>query len=317
MITCIFHDAVPYISITPSCIFAWWFQQQTDKQRWKHNLHPPSVVEVNKHLFPWKIFGFETNISPNKNNSVNNSVQFSVTLAKFASENNKMIFYGKTNFTTHLLFFGPTRILSECSCNLLLLAFLQKLQLNVCELSVALCKPPLRKRCISTKQPSSTVFQLCNHAGVALTAETVDFNLCAFFSLTFVQQFSLVKCFHCAFNRTSSRYSFHMDVFVSTLPWHNCIPSLHLPTADEKTLPPAPIMLLLSTDGVLCPFSLLNLNPGTKQLVSAPSMLALEGERLPTASMETNSNLNMLLRCLHNYSLKGITEGPRASVMQD
>nr|XP_004549645.2 nuclear pore complex protein Nup214 isoform X4 [Maylandia zebra] len=50
---------------------------------------------------------------------------------------------------------------------------------------------------------------------------------------------------------------------------------------DEKTLPPAPTMLMLSTEGLLCPFALLNLNPGVKQLVVAPSNLALEGERLP------------------------------------
>ncbi|KAM9338361.1 nuclear pore complex protein Nup214 [Symphorus nematophorus] len=50
---------------------------------------------------------------------------------------------------------------------------------------------------------------------------------------------------------------------------------------DEKTLPPAPTMLMLSTEGLLCPFALLNLNPGVKQLVAAPTALALEGERLP------------------------------------
>ncbi|XP_030598399.1 nuclear pore complex protein Nup214 isoform X3 [Archocentrus centrarchus] len=50
---------------------------------------------------------------------------------------------------------------------------------------------------------------------------------------------------------------------------------------DEKTLPPAPTMLMLSTEGLLCPFALLNLNPGVKQLVLPPSNLSLEGERLP------------------------------------
>uniref|UniRef100_A0A674MFT8 Nuclear pore complex protein Nup214 n=1 Tax=Takifugu rubripes TaxID=31033 RepID=A0A674MFT8_TAKRU len=50
---------------------------------------------------------------------------------------------------------------------------------------------------------------------------------------------------------------------------------------DEKILPPAPTMLMLSTEGLLCPFALLNFNPGVKQLISPPTTLALEGERLP------------------------------------
>ncbi|XP_041816555.1 nuclear pore complex protein Nup214 isoform X2 [Chelmon rostratus] len=50
---------------------------------------------------------------------------------------------------------------------------------------------------------------------------------------------------------------------------------------DEKTLPPVPTMLMLSTEGLLCPFALLNLNPGVKQLVAPPSTLSLEGERVP------------------------------------
>ncbi|XP_036385877.1 nuclear pore complex protein Nup214 [Megalops cyprinoides] len=53
--------------------------------------------------------------------------------------------------------------------------------------------------------------------------------------------------------------------------------------SDEKTLPPVPTLMLLSTDGVLCPFSLLNLNPGVKQLSSAAVGLPPEGERLPSA----------------------------------
>lgn len=61
--------------------------------------------------------------------------------------------------------------------------------------------------------------------------------------------------------------------------WH---PSpKHFVLADEKTLPPVPVMLMLSTEGLLCPFALLNSNPGIKQLVSAPTALAVDGERLP------------------------------------
>ncbi|XP_053341871.1 nuclear pore complex protein Nup214 isoform X1 [Clarias gariepinus] len=51
--------------------------------------------------------------------------------------------------------------------------------------------------------------------------------------------------------------------------------------SDEKKLPPAPTLLILSTDGVLCPFSLINLNPGIKQLVMAADCLPQSGERAP------------------------------------
>uniref|UniRef100_A0A8C9XQ16 Nuclear pore complex protein Nup214 n=1 Tax=Sander lucioperca TaxID=283035 RepID=A0A8C9XQ16_SANLU len=57
------------------------------------------------------------------------------------------------------------------------------------------------------------------------------------------------------------------------------------------TLPPAPTMLMLSTEGLLCPFALLNVNPGVKQLVSAPTALALDGERQPKPG-EGASELN-------------------------
>uniref|UniRef100_A0A1A7XAG7 Nuclear pore complex protein Nup214 n=1 Tax=Iconisemion striatum TaxID=60296 RepID=A0A1A7XAG7_9TELE len=57
---------------------------------------------------------------------------------------------------------------------------------------------------------------------------------------------------------------------------------------DEKTLPPAPTMLMLSTEGLLCPFSLLNENPGIKQLVAPPAPLALEGERQPKPGFLTS-----------------------------
>lgn len=60
-----------------------------------------------------------------------------------------------------------------------------------------------------------------------------------------------------------------------------CLLSFQPLKADEKTLPPVPTMLMLSTEGLLCPFALLNLNPGVKQLVAPPSTLSLEGERVP------------------------------------
>uniref|UniRef100_A0A673KUC7 Nuclear pore complex protein Nup214 n=1 Tax=Sinocyclocheilus rhinocerous TaxID=307959 RepID=A0A673KUC7_9TELE len=64
---------------------------------------------------------------------------------------------------------------------------------------------------------------------------------------------------------------------------------IHL--SDEKRLPPAPTLMLLSTDGVLCPFSLLNLNPGVKQLTMAAIPLPEDRERAPAASKTTAMRL--------------------------
>uniref|UniRef100_A0A8B9JM91 Nucleoporin Nup159/Nup146 N-terminal domain-containing protein n=1 Tax=Astyanax mexicanus TaxID=7994 RepID=A0A8B9JM91_ASTMX len=66
--------------------------------------------------------------------------------------------------------------------------------------------------------------------------------------------------------------------------------------SDDKKLPPAPTLLILSTDGVLCPFSLINLNPGVRQLVTAAGSLALDGERPPLTS-ESNSFGTFKMSC--------------------
>lgn len=69
------------------------------------------------------------------------------------------------------------------------------------------------------------------------------------------------------------------------------LPHTHFVLADEKTLPPVPVMLMLSTEGLLCPFALLNSNPGVKQLVSAPTTLAVDGERLPKPGKQAEAEL--------------------------
>ncbi|XP_056602928.1 nuclear pore complex protein Nup214 isoform X2 [Triplophysa dalaica] len=52
--------------------------------------------------------------------------------------------------------------------------------------------------------------------------------------------------------------------------------------SDENRVRPVPTLMILSTDGVLCPFSFLNLNPGVKPLTKATSPLPVDCERAPS-----------------------------------
>ncbi|XP_069774712.1 nuclear pore complex protein Nup214-like isoform X2 [Narcine bancroftii] len=63
---------------------------------------------------------------------------------------------------------------------------------------------------------------------------------------------------------------------------------------DEKIYAPSPILMLLSTEGLLCPFHMLNQIPGMKTIVKLPMCPRIEGERelqSPPASIPAPSSV--------------------------
>lgn len=56
-------------------------------------------------------------------------------------------------------------------------------------------------------------------------------------------------------------------------------------TKGEAKLPPAPILMILSTDGVLCPFYILNQTPNANHsIVHAPERMVPGGKRKSVVS---------------------------------
>ncbi|XP_067881346.1 nuclear pore complex protein Nup214-like [Heterodontus francisci] len=56
---------------------------------------------------------------------------------------------------------------------------------------------------------------------------------------------------------------------------------LPITSTDEKIEPPAPVLMMLSTDGLLCPFHMINTIPGVKTVFKSPKCPHMDGERVP------------------------------------
>ncbi|XP_051906327.1 nuclear pore complex protein Nup214 isoform X2 [Hippocampus zosterae] len=86
--------------------------------------------------------------------------------------------------------------------------------------------------------------------------------------------------------------------------------------SDEKTLPPAPTLLMLSTEGLLCPFALLNLNAGVKQLIATCAALTTEGERPPkpvSLAMQSSKSAAPLPSAIPNLAVTSVAASSSAA----
>ena len=71
-----------------------------------------------------------------------------------------------------------------------------------------------------------------------------------------------------------------------------CVPNevCGLISGDSKIHPPCPVLLLLSTDGVLVPFHMAYFHPQAPPLTSPPQPLAAQGARTPTGQLSGRQN---------------------------
>ncbi|KAM5156915.1 nuclear pore complex protein Nup214 [Mantella aurantiaca] len=70
---------------------------------------------------------------------------------------------------------------------------------------------------------------------------------------------------------------------------------LKIAITEEQVLPPSPILMILSTDGVLCPFHVINLIPNVKTLTTPLEELRMEVERQPSSASSVPSHPTQVL----------------------